>query len=78
MAVIDIHQASSKRAIDGLNYVKSLVHRYLDYRHKRRAVSELRSLGSRTLKDMGLHRSEINSLVHCDRKERRRFFQLID
>jgi uncharacterized protein YjiS (DUF1127 family) len=42
--------------------------RYLEYRKKRRALAELRSLDPRTLKDMGINRSEVISIVYGDAK----------
>jgi uncharacterized protein YjiS (DUF1127 family) len=44
----------------------------LEYRKKRRALAELRSLDPRTLKDMGIDRSEVISIVYGDANGRRR------
>ena len=43
-------------------------------RQKRRAVQQLRGLNNHALKDIGLHRSEIMSLVHTSGKDRRRCY----
>jgi uncharacterized protein YjiS (DUF1127 family) len=52
--------------------VKRLLHRYSEYRKKRRAFAELRSLDPRTLKDMGVDRSEAASIVYGGTRGRRR------
>ena len=41
-------------------------------RHERRAIGELRGLSGHTLKDIGLHRSEITSIVCVSQTDRRR------
>jgi len=46
--------------------------RYLEYRKKRRALAELRSLDPRILKDMAIDRSEVTSIVYGDPNGRRR------
>jgi uncharacterized protein YjiS (DUF1127 family) len=47
-------------------------HRYLEHRNKRRALAELRSLDPRTLKDMGIDRSEVTSIAYGNLEGRRR------
>src|SRR5262245_24430415 len=52
--------------------IRRLLHRYLEYRKKRRALAELRSLDPRILKDMAIDRSEVTSIVYGDPNGRRR------
>jgi uncharacterized protein YjiS (DUF1127 family) len=52
--------------------IEPLLARYLERRKKRRALAELRSLDPRTLKDMGIDRSEVTSIVYGNANERRR------
>src|SRR5262247_2382493 len=52
--------------------IKPLLFRYLEHRRKRRALAELRSVDPRTLKDMGIDRSEVTSIVYGPPKGRRR------
>ena len=52
--------------------IKPLLTRYLEHRKKRRALEELRSVDPRTLKDMGIDRSEVTSIVYGPPKGRRR------
>ena len=52
--------------------IKRIIQRYSEYRKKRRAVSELRSVDHRILKDMGVDHSEITSIVYGNPNGRRR------
>jgi uncharacterized protein YjiS (DUF1127 family) len=52
--------------------IKPLLTRYLEHRQKRRALAELRSVDPRTLKDMGIDRSEVTSIVYGSPNGRRR------
>jgi len=52
--------------------IKPLLFRYLEHRRKRRALAELRSVDPRTLKDMGIDRSEVTSIVYGNQNGRRR------
>ena len=45
--------------------------RYWEWRTRVATVAILAALDDRTLKDLGLHRSEIGSLVYGTRRERR-------
>jgi len=48
---------------------------YLDRRAQRATVRILQSLDARTLKDIGISRTEIDSLVYGDRYDRLRRYQ---
>lgn len=52
--------------------IKPFLTRYFEHRKKRRALAELRSVDPRTLKDMGIDRSEITSIVYGNASGRRR------
>jgi uncharacterized protein YjiS (DUF1127 family) len=52
--------------------IKRLLHRYSEHRKKRRALAELTSVEPKTLKDIGIDRSELTSLVHGNPEGRRR------
>jgi uncharacterized protein YjiS (DUF1127 family) len=52
--------------------IKPFLTRYLEHRKKRRALAELRSVDPRTLKDMGIDRSEVTSIVYGPPDGRRR------
>ena len=52
--------------------IKPFLTRYLEHRRKRRALAELRSVDPRTLKDMGIDRSEVTSIVYGSPEGRRR------
>jgi uncharacterized protein YjiS (DUF1127 family) len=49
-------------------------HTYWDWRARQATVEILRTLDSRTLHDIGLSRSEIESVVHGKRGDRRRCY----
>ena len=44
--------------------------------HQRRSVRHLRSMSDHTLKDLGIHRSEINSVVYGRDAERVRYHEV--
>ena len=52
--------------------IKPLLIRYFEQRKKRRASAELRSVDLRTLKDMGIDRYEVTSIVYGPTNGRRR------
>jgi uncharacterized protein YjiS (DUF1127 family) len=52
--------------------IERLLHRYSEHRKKRRVLAELKSVDPRTLKDMGIDRSEVTSLVYGNPEGRRR------
>lgn len=62
----------STLAIRGLGIVKGWWHAYWDWRARKATILILRSLDCRTLHDIGIHPSEIESLVNCrgDRRQR--------
>lgn len=51
--------------------IKRLLH-YWENRQKRRALAQLCSLNPRILRDFGIDRSELTSIVYGDSKGRRR------
>jgi len=52
--------------------IRSLLSRYVENRERRRAMAELRSVDPRILKDMGIDRSEVASIIYCKESGRRR------
>ena len=59
------------KANDGASrWLRQLWATYWESRTRAATVAILRALDDRTLKDMGLHRSEIGSLVYGTRGER--------
>jgi uncharacterized protein YjiS (DUF1127 family) len=52
--------------------IGQLLRRYLEHRKQRRALAQLRSVDPRILRDMGIDRSEVTSIVYGDPKGRRR------
>ena len=55
--------------------IRSWFERYAERRCKRRAVAHLRAVNPRTLKDIGIDRSEASSIIYGGRRGRRRFYQ---
>lgn len=72
-----IHGSSQSQASsNGLAHaVKGLWRGYWEHRAKKASVRLLRSLDNRTLDDIGMHRSEIESYVYDKYKERMRRYQ---
>ena len=56
-------------------FVTGLWRAYWERRARKASVFLLRSLDNRTLDDIGLHRSEIESLVYDKSKDRRRRYE---
>jgi len=57
---------------DWTTAIGRLFRRYLEHRRQRRALAQLRSVDPRILRDMGIDRSEVTSIVYGDTKGRRR------
>ena len=58
--------------------MKWLIERYREYRERRRALTELRSIDGRTLKDIGIDRTELTSIVYGNPNGRRRRYTKIE
>jgi len=58
--------------------IKWLFDRYQEHRRKRRAIAQLRSVDPRILKDIGIDRSEVTSIVCGNPKGRRRRYADIE
>jgi len=61
---------SPKAATTRANWLGQLWNRYWEWRTRLATVAVLSGLDDRTLKDLGLHRGEIGSLVYGTRRER--------
>jgi uncharacterized protein YjiS (DUF1127 family) len=75
MTVSSLSRSQAAPAAVGRSFLQMLasrVHELRGRRKSRRAVQELHALSGHTLKDIGLHRSEVTSVVFTDSKERRR------
>jgi uncharacterized protein YjiS (DUF1127 family) len=64
---VGIATALQAAAIGGREMVRNRWHAYTGWRERRESIRELRALDDRSLKDIGLHRSEIESVI-CDSK----------
>jgi uncharacterized protein YjiS (DUF1127 family) len=62
----------STLALRGVRVLRGWWHAYWDWRARKATVLILRSLDCRTLHDIGIHPSEIESLVHARDGDRRR------
>ena len=71
MTVLQVHSGAQTQTFWTAT-IKRLLDRYSEHRKKRRALAELRSVDPRTLKDMGIDRSEVTSIVYGNPKGRRR------
>ena len=67
-------RSSSTRAARVAEPMKGMWHAYLDWRARHATLRILRSLDSRTLNDIGLHRDEIESVVCSRRGDRKRWY----
>lgn len=56
-------------------FVRKMVEANARRRARRLATQSLRSLSDLTLRDIGIHRSEIGSVVHGTANERKRFYE---
>ncbi|MGI9463040.1 MAG: DUF1127 domain-containing protein [Aestuariivirgaceae bacterium] len=54
------------------NMITQRVRAFRQRWHERRAMGELRVLNNHTLKDIGVHRSEISSIVCVNQTDRRK------
>lgn len=72
MTIMEIH-AGTTRAL-WIGTIKPLLARYGEYRRRRRAAAELRSVDPRILKDMAIDRSEVSSIVYGNSAGRRRAY----
>jgi len=71
MTTLQIYSGAQTRNV-WTAIIKPLLHRYSEHRKKRRALAELRSVDPRTLKDIGIDRSEVTSIVYGNPSGRRR------
>lgn len=71
MAILKIRPHRTTRAA-WKTAIQSLLGRYVEHRERRRAMAELRSVDPRALKDMGIDRSEVASIIYCNDSDRRR------
>lgn len=71
MAMLEIHPRRTTRAAWKRAF-RSLLSRYVEHRERRRAMAELKCANSRVLKDMGIDRSEVASIIYCNEPGRRR------
>ena len=73
MTITEIYPGEARRTL-WLGTIKPLLARYGEYRERRRAAAELRSLDPRILKDMAVDRSEADSIVYGNAEGRRRAY----
>jgi uncharacterized protein YjiS (DUF1127 family) len=73
MTIMEIHSREATRTL-WIGTIKPLLARYGEYRKRRCAVAELRSVDPRILKDMAIDRSEVSSIVYGNSGDRRRAY----
>jgi uncharacterized protein YjiS (DUF1127 family) len=74
MSVLELRSQRVATPRSWTERIRGLVRRYGDYRRKRRAAAELRSIDPRILKDIAIDRLEIDSVVYGDPRGRRRAY----
>lgn len=74
MTIVEIYPGRVTRTVWTVT-LKPLLRRYAEHRRRRRAIAELKSVDPRVLKDMGIDRSEVGSIICGDSRERRRSYR---
>jgi len=73
MTIMELYPRQATRTV-WIATIKRLLCRYAEYRQRRRAFAELRSVDPRILKDMAIDRSEVGSIVYGNAAGRRRAY----
>jgi uncharacterized protein YjiS (DUF1127 family) len=73
MTITEIYSRGATRTL-WVGTIKPVFARYGEYRKRRRAAAELRSVDPRILKDMAIDRSEVASIVYGNSADRRRVY----
>ena len=75
MAIVDTLGDIQNGSSAWVMQIRSWLESYIERRSKRLAVAHLKAINPRTLKDIGIDRSEASSIIHGGRQGRRRFYQ---